>query len=485
MLRARPSLLRWGFTAAVLLVGAETIPACGSSAGTSTDANPPASKRDAGSHGGGSGDGGTTTHLGNRDGAADVSSLGSDTGADGGFCAQTGPTVQLPGSGGMYSVCTAQIAATLFENALCTCTNTQVAGYLQTTGFNSTTGAPAGAAVGINNDYKISAGYTHVGGSLSIAGPDSVAFFGYVEADGDLRLEGTSSIPGYTKVHRNGWLASKFTDLGPADFSGDLHHAGQVVAIPLSVGGSNVSGAVSIPPPCPCQPSNILDVPAIVSQGQAQNDDAMIGLSPSAWVNLLVDQTITLPCGRYYLDSIQIGGKLIMNVTGRVALFIGADVTVIGELQILLDSTAQIDIFIENDLDLVGYAVFGDANRPAATRIYVGGAGNINLIGAAGFVGNLYAPKSTVTAPGYLDVHGAVFANNFQIPGYADFNYDAAITEVGNNCSPVMPPGGCSQCGQCTNGEACVGGKCGACTQDSDCCGQDVCVGGACEGLLK
>ncbi len=409
----------------------------------------------------------------------------ADGAADGGFCNQTGPTVQLPGMNGNYDECTAQIAATLFENALCTCNDAEVAGYLHTSGINSNTGAAAGAPVGINHDYKISAGYTDIGGSLSIAGPGSAAFVGYLEADGDLRLAGTSTVPGYTDVHRNGWLGGKFTDIGPATFGGDLHHEGQVVAIPLSVSGTNTTQTLTTTPPCPCQPSNILDVASIVAQGAAKNDDATIGLSPSAWVNVLVDDTVTLPCGRYYLDSIQIGGSLVMNVTGRVALFIGADVTVIGQLKIVLDSAAQIDIFIENDLNLVGYAVFGDENRPAATRIYVGGSGNVNLIGAGAFVGNLYAPKSTVTAPGYLDVHGSIFANDFQIPGYADFTYDAAVTEVGNDCSPVVPPGGCAQCGVCTNGQACVDGECAACTDDADCCGQGACVGGVCEVLLK
>jgi hypothetical protein len=157
---------------------------------------------------------------------------------------------------------------------------------------------------------------------------------------------------------------------------------------------------------------------------------------------------------------------------------------VLGNLQIQLGSTAEIDIFIENDLNLVGLAVFGDKSRPAATRIYVGGSGNVNLVGAGEFVGNLYAPSSLVTAPGYLDVYGSVFANDFQIPGYADFNYDSAITEVGSGCAPVKPSGGCTQCGECTNGLACVSGQCGACTTDTDCCGQLVCADGQCEPLL-
>ena len=361
--------------------------------------------------------------------------------ADASFCSQTGPVVQLPGAGGKYNECTSQLASTLFENALCTCNNATIAGYLQTTAFNSSAAGDAGisaigAAVGINNSYTISAGYTNVGGSLSIDGPNSVAFIGYLKTEGDFRLAGVGTIPGYTNIGRNGWLEGNFTDLGPASFAGDLHHEATVIAIPLSVTGSNTMAPVTVTPPCPCEASQILDVAAVVAQGLASNDDAKIGLSPSAWSNVAVIEKATLPCGRYYLDSLRIVGSLEVTVTGRVALFVGADITVIGNLQFHLDPGAEIDIFIENDLNLVGLAVFGDKANPADTRIYVGGSGNVNLVGAGEFVGNLYAPLSTVTAPGYLDVYGAIFSNNFQIPGYADFNYDAAITQVGNNCPP-------------------------------------------------
>jgi hypothetical protein len=435
-----------------------------------------------GGAGGHSIDGGASMDGGVAKLTGDSATTSGDDASDGGFCNQTGPVVQLPGSMGSYNICTSQIATTLFDNALCTCDDAEIAGYLQTTAFNSNGGnTTSGAAVGINNSYKISAGYTNVGGSLSIAGTSSVAFIGYLETAGDLRLEGTGTIPGYTKVGRNGWFGGNFTDLGPATVVGDLHHQGSVVAIPLSVGGANTTTPVTVLPPCDC--ANVLNIPAIVAQGKLKNDDAAIGLSATQWTNVLTLTKATLPCGSYYLDSIRIGGSLDIQVTGRVALFIGADITVIGNLQFHLDPTAEIDIFIENDLNLVGLAVFGDKSRPAATRIYVGGAGNVNLVGAGEFVGNVYAPNSLVTAPGYLDVYGSIFSKDFQIPGYADFNYDSAITEVGSNCPPVKIPGQCTTCGECTNGLACVGGECGACTQDSDCCGQLVCIAGQCVTL--
>jgi hypothetical protein len=481
MSRIRPCRgVRWALGAISTLVAAQGVLGCGGSGATL---------------GTGSNDAGVARRLGDGAATGDSRVLGGgdasvDASVDGGFCNGTGPVVQLPSSQGSYDICTSQLGSTLFENALCTCDDAHIAGYLQTTAFNSLGGpdggnTPSGAAVGINNAYSISAGYTHVGGSLSVAGPSSVAFIGYIETDGDLRLAGAATIPGYTKVNRNAWLEASFTDLGPADVVGDLHHQGTVTAIPLSVGGANTNAPVTVAPPCPCGAKNILDVASIVAQAVTNNDDTAAGITPTSWTNVLVDQKVTLPCGRYYLDSLRIAGSLEITVTGRVALFIGADITVLGNLQITLGPTAQIDVFITNDLNLVGLAVFGDKARPADTRIYVGGSGNVNLVGAGEFVGNVYAPLSLVTAPGYLDVYGSIFAKDFQVPGYADFNYDSAITQIGNNCPPVKIPGECSQCGECTNGMACVGGKCGACTQDSDCCGQLACTMGQCEPVFS
>jgi len=481
MKRIRPSLGGlWALGVVAGLGGAHGLAGCGSAGNVIASAD-----------GGSSGAPSRVDGAASRDGQASQpgDAAGGDGAADGGFCAQTGPVITLPGSQGSYTVCTSQIASNLFADALCACDDVQIAGYLQTSSFNSAGGSGSGssstgAAVGINNSYRISAGYTEVGGSLSIAGPNSVAFIGYVETYGDLTLLGAATIPGYTRSHRNGWLGGNFTDLGPADFTGNLRHQGSVVAIPLSVGGTNTTGPVSIPPPCACGAKNQLDVAAIVAQGLTSNDDAAAGLAPGAWTNVLVNDKISLPCGRYYLDSIRIAGSLEITLTGRVAMFIGADITVLGNLQFHLGSNAELDLFVANDLNLVGLAVFGDKSRPAATRIYVGGSGNVNLVGVGEFVGNLYAPSSIVTAPGYVDVYGSIFSKDFQIPGYADFHYDSAITQVGNNCAPAKPPGGCQQCGQCTNGQACVGGACGACTKDADCCGQLVCNGGQCVPLV-
>lgn len=436
-----------------------------------------------GSSGGGPGQT-TNTNTGSTSSTSSSSTSTSTTpGTD--FCSGSGPVVKVTDSTTQqtYSTCSGRIAETRFTNALCTCNDATVAGYLKTRSFDSVKGGPSdtGGSVGINNAYSITTGYTDVGGSLAISGADSLTFAGYLQVGNDLRIQGEATVAGYTKVGRDAWLASGYTDLGPVTIQGDLHSGSTVMAIPLTVSGKKSQESITIAPPCPCQPADLLDVGALVRDARTNNDNAANGIDPKM-LNLVVGNIeATLPCGRFYLEQIGGAGNIIINVTGRVALFIEDDLAAAGNLEFRLSPSAEIDIFVQGNVVLTGRAVFGTKERPAASRIYVGGDGDVFLVGADYFVGNVYAPRSLVTASGYLKFYGSVFARDFVMPGYADFSYDRAIQHAGDNCgAPPPPTGTCSQCGTCTGGTACVNGSCGACRTDADCCSQLVCVNGVC-----
>lgn len=391
-----------------------------------------------------------------------------------------------------HLLCTGQVAANTFLTALRTCNDTRLAGYLHTRAFDSGNGPykegvdDGGGAVGINHSYFVSAGYSDVGGSFAIAGDDSLSMAGFVQARGDLKLAGSATVPGYTKVARDAWFGGTFTDLGPVTIEGDLHHEKAVNAIPLSVGGTRTQEPVSFDRPCNCDPASMLDVPAIVAQGKASNDNASIGLDPARLSNVVGSEELTLSCGRYYLQKIGGVGSIVVNVTARAVLFVDGDLVATGNLQFKLSPGAQIDVFIRDNLLITGNASFGDKDHPAGTRLYVGGTGDVVLTGAGAFVGNVYAPRSKVTAVGFANVYGSVFANDFVVPGYARFVYDRSITDAGEDCDlPGPGPGTCDKCGSCPLPQACVDGACGPCEQDSDCCGLQVCKDGKCLILVK
>jgi len=406
------------------------------------------------------------------------------------FCSAGGPIIQVGDGQNVYEVCTTEIAQNVFRNALCTCNNVMLAGYLETHSFDSNLGPPetslddSGGAVGIDNHYSISAGYTNVGGSLAIAGPQSVSFVGYLEVHGDLFVEATATIAGYTRVRRNAWFGGNVWS-GGLTVDGDVHREGNVYSVQTDIGGTETQEPVAVAKPCDCEPAHLVDVTSMVDLAQLQNDNAAIGLNPNALKDVLWAAEITLPCGRYYLNAISGLAKITVNVTGRVALFIGGDLNTAGIVEFKLSPGAEVDIFIKGNLVLAGMGTFGDKAHPARTRLYVGGTNDITLIGVGGFVGNVYAPRALVTGVGYVEVYGSIFARDFVSPGYAYLVYDRAIQQVGEDCPTPEPPAGtCTPCTVCTGGQACVGGVCGACSGDADCCGLEVCYNGLCVPLL-
>jgi hypothetical protein len=422
-------------------------------------------------------------HLGGAAGAGGGSGKGTTATASD-ICSGKGPIVTIPGpkTTGSYQTCTGSIAETRFVNALCTCKNASVTGYLRTRAFDSAQGTSVdlGGSVGINGTYLNSVGFSDIGGSFSIAGHDSLSLAGYVKTGADFRTQGSAKVAGYTNVGRNMWVGAEYTDLGPVTVKGDLHSSGTMLAIPLLVSGARYQESVSVPPPCPCEDKDILDVAALVADAKTHNDNATAGIVPSMFKTLIGYATATLPCGKFYIEGIGGIGNVIINVTGRAALFVDGSINNTGNLEFRLDPSAEIDVFIRDNLAITGRATFGQKERPAASRVYIGGDGNVMLVGDGEFVGNVYAPRSLVQAVGYGAFLGSLFARDFICPGYADFAFDLAIKHAGDPCTPVTPPGTCTQCGTCTGGTACVGGKCGPCRTDADCCSQLICSDGKC-----
>lgn len=425
------------------------------------------------------------------------------------FCEGTGALVKFESQVITRETCAGEIAEMVFRQALCACGDVQTAGYLRTRGYDSREQAAPGdddesygGSVGINGTYKASAGYTNVGGSLSIAGFDEMAFFGFLQTGADLRLGAKTTVPGYTKAGRDAWIGADFTGVGPMSVERDLHKGANVFSLPLSVGGQTIEEPVRVTPPCPCN-GELVDLNAAINTVRVENDNAAIGLQPNALSGIVGHKSIELPCGRYYLNDISGVGDMEIRVTGRVALMVGGSFKATGHFDVEMEDGAELDLFVGGNLELLGYHVLGDPERPFATRVYVAGHEDVVLIGASAFVGNLYAPNATVRAPGYLKAFGSIFAKDLQVPGYVDISYDRAVADLdcgdddednGDDFNPDNPPGGpggpgnpgnpgepqCERCGVCTDGLACVDGECGACNTDSDCCQQSICDAGRC-----
>ena len=340
--------------------------------------------------------------------------------------------------------CASSVAAETFTSALCSCEDTSVAGYLRTRRFRAGDDPDAeeqlGGSVGVNRDY-ITAGYADVGGSFSVAGTRDIAFGGFLNAGEDLRFNPAFNVAGAVDVERDAFLASVVRAFGRVGIGRDLYTplgAGFRGIAFVDVGGEEHTEAVNVEAPCACAPEQIINVAALVDAAQNDNDNGEVGLGVDDLdVVVGIGTELTLPSGRYYVNQIGGVGAITLQVSGKVALFVRDDLLATGLFRVNLDPDAEIDIFVKDNLVVTGAARFGDSARPAATRVYVGGTGDVAIAGATAFAGNLYAPTANVLVGGFGRVDGSLFGKNIVAAGFLSVGYDSSITEPGDGCPPV------------------------------------------------
>lgn len=426
----------------------------------------------------------------------DAPALFGDTSADapftgGGdaasFCSGHGPT--LPG---FPALCTGDLA-NLFRFAACACSAFDVSGVLTTSAVDPAidAGVPAGS-IGANVAVTTNSS-TNVRGSLWAGGQGLTGGAPAVSLSGpspntiskDLQSGGPTQVGGAYEVLGN--LASNgdvtLTGSGTLTVGGTVQIPPGDTATGVTAPGGGPAvvaySTVNVPPPCDCSKLSASDIGNIIDGFASTNDDSAIHLSTTA----LDDPggTVQLPCGLYWVDGIH-GGNVTIEIDGRVALFVGGDMSVDQALTIQFgNASAELDLFVKGNVVLESATqpiVVGDVASPARTRIYVGGSPGGNDAGG-GFVvsasvtiaANVYAPAAVVQLASNFDMRGAIVAQGLQFSGDFAITYDTSILQVPatNGCQPGG--GGCTTCNDCAGSTpACIAGKCTGCKFDSDCC---------------
>ncbi|HVT08412.1 MAG TPA: hypothetical protein VHO67_13215 [Polyangia bacterium] len=408
----------------------------------------------------------------------------------GAACALNNPVVSVGGA----ATCPGRLAASLLSNALCVCGDAQVASTLLTRGFDSRRGPYAsmgpdqgGASVAVNGTYLQSlGGSVDVGGSFSVASSADARFRGALTVRGDFWSAGNVSVSGAAGVSRNAWLTGTFTGTGPLAVAGTLAHGGAVSALPVYA-GADLPGPVTVPAACPCGPSDILDIGAIVDAARIDNDNQALQIRADQLAALDGSPvSLTLPCGRVYLTGIAGLGDVTVHVTGMTAIFVDGSIGLAGNLLFDIVPGAELDVFVKDDAAVVvGKLTLAKPEHPSAGRIWIGGSRPIGPLPSP-WVGMLYAPHASVSAIVGLTVYGAIFAASFSGDLTSTFIYDRAVLDAAANCAAPQPAAGtCRQCGSCSAGDACVGGVCSACSTDADCCSLSICANGSCAPLKE
>ncbi len=174
-----------------------------------------------------------------------------------------------------------------------------------------------------------------------------------------------------------------------------------------------------------------------------------------------------------------------MTAQGRVAVFIGGDLSTTSDFVVDVPAGSEVDLFVENGVTVGGAFAVGEASNPAAARTYVGNTNTVNLQGAAQLAGNLYCPGAQLVlgsqAPTTL--YGSIFAARLTAGADLTIHFDEAIL-ASSSSSGCAPPTTCSTCRDC-GGQACNSGTCGGCTESVQCCAPLVCVSGQCQATIQ
>lgn len=386
---------------------------------------------------------------------------GNDGGLDGGptdgnplevplseFCSGSGAVVIVGGG----DLCAGDVAEETFRFGLCTCQSAEVGSQLTMDAFDSSLGPYGSTSTGgvqnILNDGNLGINATlNTSGKVDILGSAYVGGGGFavgasssisrnVFANGNANQANSSSSVG-RNMYVNGNVSGRF------DISGNLYvPEGATVSNQTNVTGQTVRGPVTVPTPCPCEPNQILDVAGLTAWARDHNDNEVEDvITSTSWENG-GPTNITLPCGRYYITSINQGNSgLRIRAEGRTVLYVDGDVTV-GQFNLELAPGAEIDLFIAGNLSVGASLSFGSAAQPTSVRTYSSGTATIAISGSSLWGGNFYAPRAHVSFGGSPTLYGALFARSVFFQSAATIHFDSAVRRAGQTCEPPPPDGG-------------------------------------------
>lgn len=381
------------------------------------------------------------------DAGADAS---SDAGFDSGFDAGLDPVTNCPGPvtlPGSATPCSAAFAAQSFPYGVCSCV----------TGINSSVDFEVDAF-----DSRIaphSAANANLGGSIGNNGASQIS--GTFRATGDFHTWGPAglTLTGAANVHIDGSLVVRapFVDdamgstttvlgdvtvggalqLGTLEVFGVLHRpigSNDSLVTNLILHAGRMEGSVDPQRPCPCPTVAGSPYTTMVTAASTMNENAAIGLAMTALAATATPTTLTLPCGRYYLTAIAGTSTATLHATGHAAVFVAGDVDV-STLVVSLDPGASLDLFVDGDLRPDASWQLGDATRPSAFRLYVGGSGTIVLPTGSWLAGLFAAPQATVSSSAPITIHGAV--EGWSLDASASFHVHEDLARAGlpSTCS--------------------------------------------------
>lgn len=373
---------------------------------------------------GGSGGGNTGDAGGDRDASRPTDgSLGMGDAAGG--CNSEGPLLRV--GDGPGPTCGGGASSRQFRYAACSCDDLATSADLTVDAFGTGTSARlSNGSLGVNRSmYPLTA---NVAGSVVVAGPDGIPTQGDLTIGGDLSDQG--QLDGQVDVRVD----------GDAEVGGDVRVKSLTLGGALRVSTESAvdvadgnpaftAGSVSIEPPCDCEAGP--DLVALVEAARDANDNQAAGIDPAESLRSLNGPLeLTLPCGRYYVDTIYAPNPITLTITGHVTLYVGGDVVTVlgGALRVQLAPGAELDLVIQDNLSAGDLVELGSSATPGRVRVYAGGKGTLFFAGNTTLAGTLYAPAAELVSSGTFELYGAMLVRRMSSSGNVLLHYDRSLT---------------------------------------------------------
>lgn len=376
--------------------------------------------------------------------ARDVIAIGADASGAPAYCQGSSPVILLGHGltagdprGNLAEICTGAVAVRAFPRALCTCEGYATSTTLATDSFDSSAGpyAPGGTTgdVGLDGELRASA-IVSVGGGLAVAGAAGAALLADLRVAHDLDIAGPLGT-GVTVTSGGDAHLAGSVDLKALQVAGTLTLPAGAGLAGAVTAGATVRAPVAIDPPCACGAADLVDVAALIAGHTAANQDALIGLTPERLTGYHGEVTLDLPCGIYYVGPVRGDGALTLRVTGRAALLIDGDLALTAPFTVeLATEDAELDLLVGGILSIDHAIVIGRADHPARTRVYVGGAGTMELSGDSQIAANLYAPGAAIALSGSATVFGSLFVRRLDQAAPIAIHYDVDVRRADVAC---------------------------------------------------
>lgn|GEM_PF-3035191 len=244
----------------------------------------------------------------------------------------------------------------------------------------------------------------------------------------DLIVKAPMQITGSAAVDNDVTVSSDVMVEGELRYSGSLHE--------IEGGKLTARTTIQAQPTCALPATLRADVASSV-QARANDNDNDLAVDQLALLSQWTgQQTVTFPCGRYYLSEIDGAGSMTIQATGHVAIFVDGSVSAKQGLTIRAAPSARVSLVVNGSVHIIGGLQVGEL---ADARHLLLAAGQIHLEQGSSTIGGvLYTQtQDLLLVNGTLDVNGAVFAYRAQLEGATHVTLARSAATADEQCKPV------------------------------------------------